>query len=101
MLKGYWIVRLDVTDPDVFTRYAAATPAVLGKYGARFLARGGNHESVEGTPRSRNAVIEFPSYEAALACYRSAEYQALREVRRSAAVIDLEIVQGYDGSQPS
>ena len=56
MPKGYWIVRLDVTDPDVFTRYTAATPAVLGTYGARFLARGGAHESVEGTPRSRNGA---------------------------------------------
>ena len=101
MLKGYWIVRLDVTDPDVFTRYTAATPAVLGTYGARFLARGGAHESVEGTPRSRNTVIEFPSYEAALACYRSAEYQVLRDLRQSAAVMDLEVVEGYEGSQPS
>ena len=101
MPKGYWIVRLDVTDPEVFTRYASATPAVLGKYGARFLARAGDHESVEGTPRSRNAVIEFPSYEAALACYRSAEYQALRDLRQSAAVMDLEVVEGYEGPQPS
>jgi uncharacterized protein (DUF1330 family) len=100
MPKGYWIVRLDVTDPEVFARYVSATPAVLGKYGARFLARGGDHESVEGTARSRNTVIEFPSYEAALACYRCAEYQALRELRQSAAVIDLEVVQGYDGPQP-
>lgn len=100
MPKGYWIVRLDVTDPEVFARYASATPAVLGRYGARFLARAGDHETVEGTPRSRNTVIEFPSYEVALACYRSAEYQALRAVRQSAAVIDLEVVQGYEGPQP-
>jgi uncharacterized protein (DUF1330 family) len=42
-------------------------------------------------------VIEFPSYEAALACYRSDEYQAAIALRRGIAETDFVIAEGYDG----
>ncbi len=54
----------------------------------------------EGTARSRNVVIEFPDYAAALACYRSPEYQANIKVRQPHAVLDIIIIEGYDGPQP-
>ena len=39
-------------------------PAVLDKYGARFLARGGRHETLEGdAAKTRVVVIEFESFE--------------------------------------
>ncbi|HEX2734882.1 MAG TPA: DUF1330 domain-containing protein [Polyangiaceae bacterium] len=97
MLKGYWIVRLDVTSPDAYAQYASSTPAILSAFGGRFLARGGRHEVVEGSARARNTVIEFPNYEAALACYRSPEYQAVREKRLGAAQIDIVVIEGYQG----
>jgi uncharacterized protein (DUF1330 family) len=62
--------------------------------------RGGKYESQEGTARSRNIVIEFPDYAAALACHRSPEYQANIEVRQPHATVDLIVVEGYDGPQP-
>jgi len=57
-------------------------------------------ENVEGTSRSRNVVIEFPSYQAALDCYHSPEYQALIQVRAPAGTADIVIAKGYDGPQP-
>ena len=54
-------------------------------------------EVVEGKARSRIVVIEFPSYEAALACYRSPDYQAVKKLREGKAEVDLIIVEGYDG----
>ena len=39
----------------------------INKYGGRFLVRGAEFEAPEGTPRARNIVLEFPSYEAAVA----------------------------------
>jgi uncharacterized protein (DUF1330 family) len=55
---------------------------------------------VEGTSYSRTVVIEFPDYAAAFACYRSGEYQANIKLRVPHAVVDLVIVEGYDGPQP-
>ena len=65
MAKGYWIARLDVTDPEVYKSYVAANGPALAAFGARFLVRGGKAEPLEGASRSRNVVIEFPSMEAA------------------------------------
>ncbi len=44
--------------------------------------------------------IEFPSYEQALACYRSPEYQANIKMRQPNAIADIVIISGYDGPQP-
>ena len=100
MPKGYWIARVDVQDEDGYKPYAAANPAIFKKYGGRFVVRAGQFESTEGASRSRNVVIEFPDYAAALACYRSPEYQANIKIRQPHSSIDLIIIEGYDGPQP-
>lgn len=101
MHKGYWIVRVDVADQEQFKAYAAANVEALKKYGARFLARAGRFAVPEGTTRARNTIVEFPSYQAALDCWNSPEYQAALHLRLPASTIDLVIVGGYDGPQPS
>lgn len=101
MQKGYWIVRVDVTDQEQFKEYAAANAVALKKYGARFLVRAGRFEVPEGTTRARNTIVEFPSYQAALDCWNSPEYQAAIKLRLPASTIDLVIVEGYDGPQLS
>jgi uncharacterized protein (DUF1330 family) len=63
MSKGYWIARIDVTDPERYKAYIAANAQPLKKYGARFLVRAGRFENPEGSSRTRNVVIEFPSYQ--------------------------------------
>jgi uncharacterized protein (DUF1330 family) len=52
---------------------------------------------VEGKARSRNVVVEFPSYQAALACYRSPENQKAKALRDGKAEFDLVVVEGYAG----
>ena len=100
MAKGYWIVRVDIRDPEQYKNYIAANAAPFRKWGARFLVRAGRHEAVEGTARSRNAVIEFPTYEAALECWRSPEYQEAMKLRTPVSTADLVIIEGYEGPQP-
>ena len=101
MAKGYWIVRVDITDQDKYKAYVAANAAPLKQYGARFLVRAGPFESREGTSRARNAVIEFPTYQAAIDCYQSPEYQQAIKLRLSASTADLIIIEGYEGPQPA
>ena len=101
MAKGYWISRVDVSDAEQYKKYAAANAAAFAKYGARFLVRAGAYENPEGTARPRNAVIEFPSYQAARDCWHSPEYQEVMKLRTSAATADLVIIEGYDGPQPT
>ena len=100
MAKGYWIVRVDITDMEKYKAYIAANAKPLGEYGARFLVRGAPFENVEGSSRTRNAVIEFPSYQAALDCWRSPEYQEAIKLRAPVSTADLVIIEGYEGAQP-
>jgi len=100
MAKGYWIARVDVKNEEAYKPYAAANPAIFKKYGGRFLVRGGKFDVAEGGTRARNVVIEFPDYAAALACYRSPEYQENIKVRVPHSTIELIVIEGYDGPQP-
>lgn len=100
MPKGYWMIHSDVTDLEQYKRYMAANAEPLKKYGARFLARGGRFESVEGKSRSRNTIVEFPSYQAALDCWNSPEYQYAITLRKDVSTLDLTIVEGHEGPQP-
>jgi uncharacterized protein (DUF1330 family) len=97
--KGYWIAQIDVVEPEGYKAYVAALPAVIGKFRARFLVRGGAQEVAEGRARARTAVLEFPSIAAAQECYRSPDYQAVKKLRAGKAEVDLIIAEGYDGPQ--
>ena len=100
MAKAYWIVRVDVSNPEGYQDYVAANGVAFAKYGARFLVRGGPYRVAEGEARARNVVIEFPSYEAAEACWDSPEYQDAKAKREGHAVADVIIMSGYEGAQP-
>lgn len=94
MNKGYWIVRADVSNQDKFGEYAKRTPAAIEKYNGKFLVRAGKHECVEGTSRSRNTIIEFPSFKAAMDCWNSAEYLDAKLYRADAAELDIVVIEG-------
>lgn len=92
--KGYWMVHTDVIDAHRFQNYAKASVKPVGEYGGRFLVRGGRQEPVEGQLRARCSVLEFPSYQSALDCYRSAGYQQALQLLEGAAKRDLLISEG-------
>jgi len=100
MSKGYWIGRVDIADEQKYKAYIAANAEPLKKHGARFLVRAGRYENPEGSSRTRNAVIEFPTYQAALDCWKSPEYQEAIKLRQAVSTVDLIIIEGYEGPQP-
>jgi uncharacterized protein (DUF1330 family) len=100
MAKGYWIARVDVSDPEAYQAYVRANGVAFAKFGGRFLVRGGPHRAAEGVARARQVVIEFKDYATALACFDSEEYQRAKELRVKASQSELVIVEGYDGPQP-
>jgi uncharacterized protein (DUF1330 family) len=94
-MAAYVLASIRVIDAERYPEYARQTPAVVEKYGGRFLVRGGRYEEVEGSwPGRRLIVIEFPDVEAAQRWYRSAEYQELAKLRQRYAETDLVFVEG-------
>ena len=94
-MAGYIIVEVEVTDPEAYERYKAAVPATLSTYGGRFLVRGGRTETLEGdwNPH-RLVVLEFESVEQAKAWWASPDYAGPKQLRQSASVTRMIVVEG-------
>jgi uncharacterized protein (DUF1330 family) len=101
MPKGYWIARLDIKDEKAYSEYRRLNAIAFAKFGGKFLVRGGPAETPLGQPRQHNVVIEFATHEAALACYRSPEYQAAKQFLERVGDVDLVLIAGYEGPQPA
>ena len=92
-MTALWIAHVTVTDPDSYGKYAQAAGPAIAAHGGVFLARGGRYQQMEGTGHSRNVVARFPSFDAAVACYNSSEYQAALAHAKGASERDLVIVE--------
>ncbi|MBN9549337.1 MAG: DUF1330 domain-containing protein [Alphaproteobacteria bacterium] len=92
--KGYWIALVDVRDPEVYKQYIEANAKAFAKYGAKFLVRAGRHADPEGPTGNRHVVVEFESYDRAVACYESPEYQDALKFRLAASTGHFVIVEG-------
>jgi uncharacterized protein (DUF1330 family) len=93
--KGYWVVSITVTDEARYNDYVAANAAIFDKWRGRFVVRGGRYETVQGTAGTRQVVLEFDSYDSALGCYNSAEYQqAIKLLLAGATIHQMVIVEG-------
>lgn len=95
-MPALWIAHVTVTDPQAYERYAALAGPAIAKHGGRFLARAGRYVQLEGKDRPRNVVARFPSVEAAVECYNSAEYQAALAHARGAAERELMVLEIED-----
>ncbi|MGU3400161.1 DUF1330 domain-containing protein [Brucellaceae bacterium D45D] len=96
MPKAYWIARVDARDAERYKDYVSTAKPAFERYGAKFIARGGKAEAVEGQGRARNVIIEFESMQAALDCYHSAEYQVAKAIRQTVADGEIIIVEGVE-----
>ncbi len=94
MPKGYIIGHITVRDPEAYKEYVERDTPILKSFGAEFVIRGGRSETKEGESHDRHVVIEFPSYEAALAAYNDPEYQEVAEIRRRNADSVIIVVEG-------
>ena len=92
--KGYWMAMIDVRDPDVYKQYIEANAVAFAKYGAKFVVRAGRHESPEGATGNRHVLVEFDSYDKAVECYHSPEYQHASKFRLAASTGHFVIVEG-------
>lgn len=96
-MSAYWIVRVAVRDADKLGAYAPLAAAAVNTYGGKYLARGGTHESTEGTDYPRNVIVEWPDLATAQEAYHSPEYAKAREVLADGADRLFVIVEGLEG----
>ena len=77
----YLVNSYDIHDADVFKNYPPVVAKLFEKYGAKVLAMETNPKTLEGKPKTMNAIIEFPSEEVLMEMYNDPEYQAVIHYR--------------------
>jgi len=83
--KAYALVQGNLQDIETFRRYASPAKESIAAHGGRLIVATENKDVREGPVlTNRTVIVEFPSREAAVRWYESAEYQALIPVRREA-----------------
>jgi uncharacterized protein (DUF1330 family) len=94
-MTAYVIVETNITDPERYKQYMAASPAAIAAGGGRFLVRGGELAVLEGDWQpTRLVVLEFEDLAAAKRWYESEVYQEARKLREGAAHLRMVAVQG-------
>lgn len=94
MAKGYWVADVDVTDPDRYRVYREFVGPYIASRGGKFLTRTGKVAVKEGAGRARTVIVEFPSFEDAVAAYDDPAYSEGRKLREGAGEVDLVVVEG-------
>ena len=95
-MKAYWVVRGHILNPDECSKYIQLAGPIVKKFHGTFLSRGGKQEEKEGSGYERTVLIEFNSFEEAIFCYNSDEYQEALEYVKTSAERLVVIVEGLD-----
>jgi len=99
-MPAYWVARSRIDDPVQYKKYTDLVPAIIARHGGKVLARGGKFRIMEGPDTFRRfIVIEFPTFEQAVACFESPEYQEAAVHRKNGGgVVENVIVDGGDAT---
>lgn len=101
MAKGYWIANVSTCAMQMATKnMSPRCPIFCANLVAATLRAVARPKLWRERTAAASSVLEFPSYEAAMACYRSPEYAKAITLRQANADADLIVIEGYDGPQP-
>lgn len=100
-MPAYWVARSRIDDPVEYKKYTDLVPAIIARHGGKVLARGGKFRIMEGPDTfQRFVVIEFPTFEQAVACFESKEYQEAAAFRKAGGgIVENVIVEGGDATR--
>ena len=97
MAKGYWVsCYRSITNAGALAEYAKLAGPAIEAGGGRFLARGGRVQAYEAGVAERTVVVEFPSFEQAVATHDGEAYRAAAAKLEGAVERDLRVVEGVD-----
>ena len=98
MPKGYWVSAYrTISDPEKLAAYnKLAALAVKAAGGRTFVRGGGRVVAREAGIAERTVLVEFDSFEQAVAAYESAAYQEALAVLSDGVERDFRIVEGFD-----
>ena len=94
-MPAYIVVQIDVKDPETYDEYKSLAPPSIERYGGKYIVRGGQVETLEGSwMPHRFVVLEFPDTGSARAWWASPEYADAKALRQRAAGTEMILVAG-------
>jgi|TARA_B110000971_G_C19764229_1_gene387881 uncharacterized protein (DUF1330 family) len=97
IMKGYWIALYKkINNIENLKEYSVMVTPIIKSFGGKPLVRGGKYQCFEGENFSRTVIWEFPSYEAAIKCHESKEYQEGWLLAKDTTERNLQIIQGFN-----
>ncbi|MFI6523164.1 DUF1330 domain-containing protein [Streptomyces uncialis] len=97
MPKGYWVsVYRTISDPEKLAAYNELAPLAVEPGGGRTIVVGGRVEAYDAGVAERTVVVEFDSFEQAVAVRESAAYQEALVALSDGVERDFRIVEGID-----
>tara|TARA_B100000787_G_C16023070_1_gene219351 strand:- start:143 stop:439 length:297 start_codon:yes stop_codon:yes gene_type:complete len=96
-MKGYWVALYKkINNIKNLRDYSAKVTPIIKSFGGKPLVRGGEYQRLEGEDFLRTVIWEFPSYEAAIKCHESKEYQEGWSLAMNTTERNLQIIQGFN-----
>lgn len=98
-MSAYLVVQASLTDPIKFRDYTAQVPALIQRFGGRYIVLGGEQEAIESAqPPFRTVISEWPDRATALAFWHSPEYTAAKVLREGTGHFTVSLVDGLPTS---
>ncbi len=95
-MKGYWVSLYTIIEnQENLIKYAETVTPIIKSYGGIPLVRGGKYKVYEGDNFSRTVIWEFPSYEKAIECHNSKEYQSGWDLAKETTVRHMQVIEGF------
>ena len=96
-MRGYWIALYrKIDNAESLKNYSTHVTPVIKSFGGKPLVRGGEYQCLEGENFSRTVIWEFPSYENAIDCHNSKEYQEGWSMAKDTTERNLQIIHGFN-----
>ena len=96
-MSAYVIVDVEITDPQQYEEYKKLTPAAIAAYDGKFIVRGGEVQTLEGTWKpERIVILEFPNVDKVKEWWNSIEYTGAKVIRQRSAKTEMIVVEGVD-----
>jgi len=96
-MRGYWVAlykKIDSTEN--LKKYSSIVTPIIKRFGGKPLVRGGEYKCLEGENFLRTVIWEFPSYDVAIECHESKEYQEGWSLAKDTTERNLQIIQGFN-----
>ncbi len=93
-MPAYVVSMMHIKDAATYKKYTDRTPPIVEKYGGKFLTRGEEVSTVEGTPyEGRMVLLEFPDKASIDAWFNDPEYQEAMKFRHASSEMHMLLIQ--------